>query len=97
MEGRSKIPRTVVHGSVLGPFEAQDFALLLIFFALLYLFSGSIIVGLLTLGVGLYLLPQIEKFRYKKGPAFIQRWSWKELGIKPEKNLPDYKKLWFKA
>jgi len=97
MEGRSKIPRTVVHGSVLGPFEAQDFAIAFVGFSLIFLLTGSAIISLLTLGGSLLIIPQIEKLRYKKGPAFLQRWAWKELGIKPEKNLPDYKKIWFKV
>jgi hypothetical protein len=94
---KSKIPRTVVHGSVLGPFEAQDFALLLMVFGFLYLFTGSAILGFLTLGGGIILLPKIDKLRYKKGPAYLQRLAWKYLGLKAEKQLPEYRKLWYKA
>jgi len=97
MQGKSRIPRSVVHGSVLGPFEAQDFLILLVSVAIIFVLTGQTTLTLALLFGGLLALPKMEKFRYKYGPAFIQRKAWKLFGIKINKKFPDYLKVWYKA
>ncbi len=90
---KSRIPRTTVQGSVVAVFEMNDFVFVLVAFWAVFMLTRSILLGLITLFVGLYVIIQVDKLRFKVGPGYIYRKLYK-LDLAPLKELPPYKLLW---
>jgi len=91
---KSRIPRTVVQGSVIGFWEANDFIFFLVVFMFLFLLlKGLIVIALFF--IGLVFLNKVDKFRYKVGPGYFYRKFFK-VDIYSPKGLPPFRILWRK-
>jgi hypothetical protein len=91
---RSKIPRTVVQGPVVGPWEVTDFV-----FAVLpplaFIFVNKPLWTFITFPIALFLIGKLDKLRFRFGPGYVQRELYKA-DLLRLKGLPPYKVLWHK-